>query len=249
MNISVNPLSECFWQLDLTFDSEEQSAGRDVEDVIEDNMIAEKSSFQRFIVFLDPEPSQWDIVKVPEQFVSENWHHIPFKVKVLLPNGLCNQGSEVEYSIPVKDGSDIVSFQDKILGNGWNFISIANESLLYDGEIEIPTPYFKQFQKVIPPYVLYGLKNGELFKGRLERIEEISVKTEPIDDTAVEDVTGIAVYDDPSDHQVDVIPKEFTVIMTKSNVDNTSHGVYIPNNITPENRQWTSNEDGMSLSN
>ena len=48
---------------------------------------------------------------------------------------------------------------------------------------------------------------------------------EPIDDTAVEDVTGIAVYDDPSDHQVDVIPKEFTVIMTKSNVDNTSHGV------------------------
>ncbi|KAK1374901.1 hypothetical protein POM88_031094 [Heracleum sosnowskyi] len=140
--------------------------------------------------------------------------------------GYCgNQGSEVEYSIPVKDDSDIVSFQDKILGNGWNFISIANESLLYDGEIEIPTPYFKQFRKVIPPYVLYGLKNGEQFKGRLERIEEISVKTEPIDDTAVEDVTGIAVYDDPSDHQVDVIPKEFTVIMTKSNVDNTSHEV------------------------
>ncbi|KAK1387980.1 hypothetical protein POM88_016158 [Heracleum sosnowskyi] len=80
----------------------------------------------------------------------------------------------------------------------------------------------------------------------LERIEEISVKTEPIDDTAVEDVTGIAVYDDPSDHQVDVIPKEFTVIMTKSNVDNTSHGVYIPNNITPENREWTSNEDAMT---
>lgn len=31
---------------------------------------------------------------------------------------------------------------------------------------EIPTPYFKRFKKVLPPYVVYALPDGKLFKGR-----------------------------------------------------------------------------------
>ncbi|KAK1361406.1 hypothetical protein POM88_045880 [Heracleum sosnowskyi] len=39
------------------------------------------------------------------------------------------------------------------------------------------------------------------------------------------------------DEQMD-LPQQFTAVLTKSNIDKSTHGVYIPKSITPRNRSW-----------
>ncbi|KAK1366480.1 hypothetical protein POM88_042041 [Heracleum sosnowskyi] len=44
------------------------------------------------------------------------------------------------------------------------------------------------------------------------------------------------------DHEQMDLPQQFTAVLTKSNIDKSTHGVYIPKSITPRNRSWKSGE-------
>ncbi|KAK1401320.1 hypothetical protein POM88_000925 [Heracleum sosnowskyi] len=44
------------------------------------------------------------------------------------------------------------------------------------------------------------------------------------------------------DHEQMDLPLQFTAVLTKSNINKSTHGVYIPKSITPRNRRWKSGE-------